>query len=118
MNRVFMLDRNKQPLMPCHSARARELLHEGKAAVYRRMPFTIILRERAGGDVQPIEFKTDPGSKITGIALVGKFKRGDKVIFAANLKHRGQAIKDALESRSSLRGGRRVRKTSGLTQKF
>jgi hypothetical protein len=29
--------------MPCHPARARELLREGKAAVFRRFPFTIIL---------------------------------------------------------------------------
>jgi Restriction endonuclease len=104
--------------MPCHPARARELLTKGHAAVYRRVPFTIILKERVGGDVQPIEFKTDPGSKITGIALVGKFKRGDTVLWATNLKHRGQAIKDALESRRSLRRGRRSRKTRYRAVRF
>lgn len=26
MQRVFVLDKNEQPLMPCHPARARELL--------------------------------------------------------------------------------------------
>jgi hypothetical protein len=31
-NRVLVLDRNRQPLMPCHPARARELLRKGKAA--------------------------------------------------------------------------------------
>lgn len=102
MNRVFVLDRNKQPLMPCHPARARELMREGKAALYRLQPFTIILHEREGGDAQPVEVKTDPGSKTTGIALVGDFKRGKRVIWAANLAHRGRAIKDALESRASL----------------
>jgi hypothetical protein len=63
MQRVFVLDASKQPLMPCHPARARKLLYKGKAAVYRRYPFTIILKERIGGDVQPIELKIDPGSK-------------------------------------------------------
>jgi len=66
MQRVFVLDRNKQPLMPCHPARARELLDKGKAAVYRQYPFTIILKEREGGDVQPIAFKVDPAVRPPG----------------------------------------------------
>jgi len=76
MNRVFVLDSTKTPLMPCSSARARILLSAGKAAVFRTVPFTIILKNRIGGDTQPIEFKVDPGSKTTGIALVATFKRG------------------------------------------
>ena len=42
---VFVLDKNKKPLNPCHSARARKLLKAGKACVLRRYPFTIILKE-------------------------------------------------------------------------
>lgn len=118
MNRVFVLDHEKQPLMPCHPARARELLTAGKAAVFRTAPFTIILKERVGGDVQPIELKADPGSKTTGIALVGKFQRGDTVLWAANLEHRGQAIRDGLESRASLRRTRRNRKTRYRAARF
>lgn len=38
--RVLVLDTHRQPLMPCHPARARELLKKGKAAVFRRHPFT------------------------------------------------------------------------------
>ena len=49
-NRVFVIDSRKTPLMPCHPARARDLLRAGKAAVFRRFPFTIILRERFDGD--------------------------------------------------------------------
>ncbi len=107
MQRVLVLDKNKQPLMPCHPARARELLRKGRAAVYRRYPFTLILKEREGGEVQPVAFKIDPGSKQTGIALVGDFKRGHRVIWAAVLEHRGKQIKSALEDR---RGVRRERK--------
>ena len=32
MQRVFVLDNQKRPLMPCHPARARALLDKGKAA--------------------------------------------------------------------------------------
>lgn len=118
MNRVFVLDSQKKPLMPCKPARARLLLSRGKAAVYRLVPFTIILKDREGGDLQPVEFKCDPGSKVTGIVLVGEFQKGRKVLWAAELKHRGQAIKDALTSRRSLRRGRRNRKTRYRAPRF
>ena len=44
MQRVFVVDTDKKPLSPCAPARARMLLRKGKAAVYRREPFTIILK--------------------------------------------------------------------------
>ena len=44
MSQVFVLDSTKQPLNPVHPGRARLLLKHGKAAVYRRFPFTIILK--------------------------------------------------------------------------
>ncbi len=44
MSKVFVLDTQKQPLGPLHPGRARLLLKQGKAAVYRRCPFTIILK--------------------------------------------------------------------------
>ena len=47
MSHVFVLDTEKRPLSPCHPARARKLLTEGKAAVFRRYPFTIILKRVA-----------------------------------------------------------------------
>jgi len=87
MQRVFVLDNNKNPLMPCTPARARVLLSKQKAAVFKTYPFTIILKERSHGTCQPIQVKIDQGSKITGIALVGQFKHGKKVIFGANLVH-------------------------------
>jgi 5-methylcytosine-specific restriction endonuclease McrA len=118
MQRVFVLDHNKQPLMPCHPARARKLLKNGKAAVYRRYPFTIILTHRVGGDLQPIEIKFDPGSRTTGIALVGHFDRGLEVIWAGNLNHRGLQIKSNLYSRRAIRRARRNRKTRYRPARF
>ncbi len=118
MNRVFVLSSERKPLMPCTPARARRLLRDKKAAVFRMQPFTIILKFRADGETQPIEFKTDPGSKTTGIALVAAFKMGLCLIWAANLAHRGHAIRDNLESRRSLRRGRRGRKTRYRQARF
>ncbi|MHB8225001.1 RNA-guided endonuclease IscB [Acidithiobacillus sp.] len=108
MQRVLVLDKNREPLMPCHPARARELLREKKAAVFRRFPFTVILKYRDGGDKQDLTEKLDPGSKKTGIALVALFvRRGPTVIWVAELEHRGASIRKALEQRSGHRRHRR-----------
>src|SRR5574343_834697 len=119
MNSVFVLSNTKKPLMPCRPARARKLLTAGRAAVYRLHPFTIILKDRADGDTQDVQVKVDPGSKATGIALVGNFEQqGAVVLFGANLNHRGQVMKNNLESRRSLRRGRRWRKTRYRQARF
>ena len=44
MSKVFVLDTNKHPLNPVHPGRARILLTQGKAAVFKRYPFTIVLK--------------------------------------------------------------------------
>ena len=118
MQRVFVLDKKKTPLMPCHSARARELLKRGKAKIFRFKPFTIILTQREGGDIQSIECKIDPGSKKSGIALVGNFKRGKKVIFAINLEHKAILVIKALLARRASRRSRRNRKTRYRAPRF
>lgn len=118
MSRVFVLDKNKKALMPCCEARARKLLSKGKAKVYRRCPFTIILTCREGGETQPIEFKVDPGSKATGIALVGQFAKGFEVIWGRNLYHRGAKISQSLKKRRAIRRSRRNRKTRYRKPRF
>lgn len=118
MQRAFVLDKNKKPLMPCHPARARELLRKGKARVFKLYPFTIILTERETGAVQNVAFKIDPGSKQTGIVLAADFKRGKRVLWAAVLEHRGQQIKNALESRRAIRRSRRTRHRLRQKQHF
>lgn len=116
--RVFVLDRNKKPLDPCHPARARELLKNGRAAVFRRHPFTIILKDRVleGSVVHPHRVKIDPGSKVTGIALV----REDvpRVIWVAEIEHRGELIKRRLLERRALRRARRNRKARYRKPRF
>ncbi|MEQ9672137.1 RNA-guided endonuclease IscB [Coleofasciculus sp. G2-EDA-02] len=114
-NFVFVLDTNKRPLDPVHPGTARHLLNQGKASVFRRYPFAIILKEACpDAPVQDLELKFDPGSKTSGIAI----KQGNKVIFGAELQHRGQQIKDALLSRRQLRRGRRNRKTRYRKARF
>ncbi len=48
------------------------LLKERRAAVFRKYPFTIILKDCIGGVTQSLEVKLDLGSKISGIALVAQ----------------------------------------------
>ena len=76
-NFVFVLDTTKKPFNPIHPGQARRLLKEGKAAVFRRYPFTIILKEEVTESSKNITIKLDPGSKFTGIALV----QDDQVIY-------------------------------------
>jgi 5-methylcytosine-specific restriction endonuclease McrA len=113
-NYVLALDTNKRPLDPIHPAAARKLLAEGRVAVFRTYPFTIILKDKSDAPTKPIEIKLDPGSKTTGIALLS----GENVIFAAELTHRGQAIKASLESRRAIRRGRRNRHTRYRKARF
>ena len=119
MQRVLVVSSTRQQLMPCTPARARMLLTEKKAAVLNRYPFTIILKDRADGDTQLIELKAYPGSKLTGVALVAEYaKRGKTVVFAAEIHHRGQAVKKALDSRRAIRRSRRNRKTRYRAPRF
>jgi 5-methylcytosine-specific restriction endonuclease McrA len=116
--RVFVLDKNLKPLDPCHPARARELLRKGRAKVYKRYPFTIVLLFRTIEDstVHQYRIKIDPGSKTTGIAIV--CDETGRVTSALEITHRGQQIKDALDSRRALRRGRRNRKTRYRQPRF
>ncbi len=117
MCKVFVLETRYRPLLPIHPAQARQLLRNGKAAIFKRFPFTIILKEsRPESPASPLRLKIDPGAKTTGIALVNDAT--GEVVFAAELKHRGFAIRDALTSRRQLRRSRRNRKTRYRQPRF
>jgi 5-methylcytosine-specific restriction endonuclease McrA len=118
MQRVFVLGMDRKPLMPCRPSRAKELLGSGQVAVFRRYPFTIIMKRPSGKEAQPTSFKIDPGSKTTGIALVADFKRGKTVLWAGEIEHRGQAVRDGLLARRALRRGRRNRKCRHRAPRF
>jgi 5-methylcytosine-specific restriction endonuclease McrA len=115
---VFILDKHQRPLMPCHPARARELLRTGRAVVHRRVPFTIRLVDRLVEDsaLQPVVLGIDPGSRTTGLALaredagsgVGPVRHA---LWLGQLAHRGSAIRQALQQRA---GHRRRRRSAHL----
>ena len=113
-NYVFVLDANRKPLTPCKPSLARKLLRVGKAKVFRLYPFTILLKKEVTEDPQPVTLKIDPGSKVTGLAIL----LDSSLIWVAELTHRGQAIKTSLESRRSLRRGRRNRHTRYRQARF
>ena len=104
---VFVLDKNKKPLMPCSEKRARLLLERGRAVVVRMQPFTIRLKDRTGGVAQPVRVKLDPGSKTTGVALVREAPDGQHVLWLAEIQHRGHAIHEAMDRRRAFRRRRR-----------
>jgi 5-methylcytosine-specific restriction endonuclease McrA len=117
LSHVFVVDTNKQPLGPVHPARARKLLSHGKAAVYRKYPFTIILKVAIADPVgAELRIKLDPGSKTTGIAVVSD--QSGEVVFAAELSHRGHKIKENLDSRRAIRRSRRARQTRYRKARF
>ena len=117
MSKVFVVDTKKQPLNPVHPGRARLLLTQGKAAVLRRYPFTIVLKRSVESpNVEPLRVKIDPGSKVTGLAIVND--ASGEVVFAAELTHRGQAIKKALDARRAVRRSRRLRQTRYRQSRF
>jgi mannose-6-phosphate isomerase-like protein (cupin superfamily) len=104
---VFVLDKQKNPLMPCSEKRARKLLEAQRAHIHRMYPFTIRLVARTGGDTQPLTLKIDPGSKQSGMALVRQTEEKTHVVALLDVKHRDQAISQALRQRAAYRRRRR-----------
>lgn len=93
------------------------LLSQGKAAVFRRYPFTLILiHEVLNPSIEPLRIKIDPGAKTTGLALVNDST--GEVVWVAELQHRGFQIRDALTSRRQLQRSRRNRKTRYRKPRF
>jgi 5-methylcytosine-specific restriction endonuclease McrA len=104
---VFVLDKNKKPLAPCHPAGARKLLKTGKAKVLKKYPFTIILEREVETEEEYKEkeyrLKIDYGSRHTGLAIL---KNNKEVVWLAQIEHRTN-IKNNLDTR---RGHRRFRR--------
>ena len=117
MSRVLVLDANRQTLMPCTPARARILLAQRKAAVFRRFPLTLILHEaKPQATVAPLRLKIDPGAKTAGIAIL--HAETSEVLWAAELRHRGEQVRDGLRGRRIARRSRRARNTHYRAPRF
>jgi len=117
MSHVFVIDQDKRPLNPVHPSHARHLLTTGQATVFRRYPFTLILKQNVpAAVVQPLRLKIDTGSKATGIALLNEAT--GQIVWAAELTHRGQQVKAKLDDRRAQRRGRRNRHTRYRAPRF
>ena len=103
---VFVIDKKKQPQPMIHPAEARKLLRDGKAAVFRKAPFTIILSKEGPVPDRTYRLKIDYGSKHTGLAILDD----SRVLWLGQIDHRTN-IKDALDKR---RGYRRRRRSANL----
>lgn len=117
MSRVLVVDAQRQPLHPCTPARARLLLKQRKAAVLRRFPFVLILKEtKLEARCTQLRAKIDPGSKTTGLAVVNDTT--GEVLWAAELTHRGEEVRQALAKRRAVRQSRRSRQTRYRKPRF
>lgn len=103
--KVFVINRNGRPLMPCTPAKARKLLRDGKARVVDRCPFTLQLSWECEEHVQSVVVGIDKGCHATGISCVGN----GEVLLSAELRHR-RDVKEKLDARRARRKSRRQRK--------
>ena len=101
------------PIMPCHPARARKLLQNGRAVPHHIsgiFGIRLLDRDRTNCQVQDTALRVDPGSDTSGFAVTTDDENGQSTVLAAvELKHRAKAIKATMASRRQLRRNRRGR---------
>ena len=103
--RVYVRNKNGNPLMPCKPAKARHLLRDGKAKVVNRCPFTIQLLWDCEENVQPVTLGIDKGSDVTGFSCVAN----GEICLSGEIHHRTD-IKGKMDARRANRRNRRSRK--------
>jgi RRXRR protein len=105
--RTPVVDRRGVPLMPCHLAKARRLLAQGKAhARWNKLGlFYVQLTWEQEPDNQPLAVGIDPGATYEGYAVVGS---QDTVL---NLMAEAPThVKEAVKVRRTMRRTRRARR--------
>lgn len=103
---VYVLNKERKPLMPTTSVIARLLLKDGKAKVVKRMPFTIKMLIETTNYKQEIIAGMDTGSKVIGNACISN----GKVLYKAETYIR-QDVSSKMQQRKMYRVNRRARKT-------
>lgn len=104
--KVFVLNMRGEPLMPCTQRKARILLKEKKAVIYKYQPFTIKLTYATGETTDICHIGVDTGSKHIGLAVTSN----NKVLFKGEIELR-QDVKSNLDAKRIYRRSRRNRKT-------
>ena len=111
--KVFVLNKNDKPLMPCSCCRARKLLKNKKAKIISYKPFTIQLIYGSSGYTQEVNVGVDLGAKYIGVAVQSQ----NKVITKGTIELRSD-IESNLETRHTYRRSRRNRKTRYRKARF
>lgn len=101
---VYVLNTEEKPLMPCKEAKARRLLKQNKAKIYKKEPFTIQLLFICENQTQDIALGVDAGSKHIGLSATTE----EKELYAADIELRNDIV-DLLSVRRQNRRTRRNR---------
>lgn len=119
--KVYVINNNGNPLMPCKPAKAKHLLKTGKAKVIRKIPFTIKLLWDCEENTQEIVHGLDTGSKTIGssctILKSSAPTSAVEVVYASEIMLR-QDISKKMMQRASYRRNRRNRKTRYRKPRF
>lgn len=105
MTLVYVLNKDKKPLMPCKPSKARKLLKNKKAKVVNRKPFTIQLLYWSTGYKQEVSLGVDAGSKFVGLSATTT----QKELYASTVELRDDVSKN-ISTRRQYRRSRRSRK--------
>ena len=107
MQYVPVVSSTNKPLMPCHPARARELIRKSRAVRrFDRGLFYIKLLDREDGKTRPVVVGIDPGSKREAFTI-----KSEKRTFLNLQTETVDWVKEAEETSTTLRRTRRGRKT-------
>lgn len=101
---VYVLNQNSQPLMPCSPCKARKLLKQGKAIVFKTEPFTIQLLYGASRYKQIITLGIDAGSKVVGLSATTETKE----LYSGEIQLRNDIV-NLLSTKRQNRRTRRAR---------
>jgi N6-L-threonylcarbamoyladenine synthase len=110
---VYVINKDRKALMPCSTRKARLLLKEKKAIIFKREPFTIQLINGSSGYTQEINLGVDAGSKFVGVSATTK----DKELFAGELQLRTDIV-SLLSTKKQNRRNRRSHKTRYRQSRF
>lgn len=107
MQYVPVVSNTGERLMPCHAARARELVRKGRAVRrFDRGLFYIQLTDRETGDTQPVVVGIDPGSKKEALTV-----KSEAHTFLNMQVDAITWVSQHVETRRMMRRSRRGRKT-------
>ena len=106
MRKVFVIDMHGKTCLPCHPARARKLLKEGRATIKSVVPYTIQLNKAVNNPIGSFTIGIDDGAKEVGMAVVNEVTK--EVVFKGTIKLRQDVSRKMLQ-RSRYRKTRRSR---------